>query len=286
MNEIIKTKSEINYSYAAIRMTQSRLDKGLIAIPASLEKWFPDHAETIHVYLNDSHILKSLKYTPRTSSTRECRIYTMTEWFEKNKIKDGDEIVIQVIDRGNCIYRLASEKKFVRKTQILQNNFDKAETEDEASDKIIKLSQWTNIDSGKIIMNEYYRLINTMPIKERQSVRKQLNRVREKVPTNMRTLLEGIYKGHCQVCNFWFLKKIDNKPYFEIHHLDPLKGHHPKNLVVVCGNCHNQFEFSNVIPELNEHYWLIKVSFNNKIYPVKQVILTTPTEEFFKETYI
>jgi hypothetical protein len=108
MTEIIKSKSEINYSYATIKMTQSRIDKGLIAIPASLEKWFPDHIKTIHVYLDDSPILRTLKYTPRTSSTRECRIYTMKEWFGKNNIKEGDEIVIQAIDRKKFIYRLTS----------------------------------------------------------------------------------------------------------------------------------------------------------------------------------
>ncbi len=285
MKGIIKSKSKINYSYATIRMTQSRIDKGLIAIPASLEKWFPDHIDTIHVYLDDSLILRTPKYTPRTSSSRECRIYTMKDWFKKNKIKDGDEIVIQAIDREKCIYRLTSEIKFIEKTQILQKNLDKSETEEEASEKIITLAQWTNLDRYKIIMNEYYRLIDTMPIKERQSIRKQSNRMRENVPANMKTLLEGIYKGHCQVCDFWFLKK-DNKPYFEIHHLNPLKDHHPKNVVAVCGNCHNQFEYANLSQEFNQHGWLIKVSFNNIFYPVKQAILTEPTKEFFKEVFI
>ena len=285
MNEIIKSKSEINYSYATIKITQSRIDKGLIAIPASLEKWFPDHADAINAYLDDSPILRTIKYTPRTSSTRECRIYTMKKWFVKNNIKEGDEIVIQLIDSKKFIYRLTSEKKFIEKTRMLQKNFDKSETEEKASEKITKLAQWTNLDSHKIIMNEYHRLINMMPIRGRQSVRKQSNRVREKVPANMKALLEGIYKGHCQVCNFWFLKR-DANPYFEIHHLDPLKDHHPKNLVVVCGNCHNQFEYANLGKEFNEHNWLIKVSFNNKPYPVKQAVLTMPTEEFFKEIYI
>jgi hypothetical protein len=191
----------------------------------------------------------------------------------------------EAYDRKKFIYRLTSEKKFIEKTRLLQKTLDKSETEEEASEKIMTLAQWTNLDSHKIIMSEYYRLINTMPIKERQSVRKQSNRVREKVPANMKTLLEGIYKGHCQVCDFWFLKK-DNKPYFEIHHFDPLKHHHPKNLVVVCGNCHNQFEYANVHQEFNEYDWLVKVSFNNIIYPVKQVILTAMTKDFFKEVFI
>jgi hypothetical protein len=135
------------------------------------------------------------------------------------------------------------------------------------------------------MMNEYYRLINTMPIKERQFVNKPSKQVREKVPANMKVLLEGIYKGHCQVCDFWFLKR-DGKPYYEIHHLDPLKYHHPRNLVVVCGNCHNQFEYASVQKEFNDYDWLVKVSFNNNIYPVKQALLTAPTEEFYKKVFV
>lgn len=56
-SQTIREKSGINYSYITIKVTQSRIDKGLIAIPVSLTKWFPDHAETIRVYLDDSTIL-------------------------------------------------------------------------------------------------------------------------------------------------------------------------------------------------------------------------------------
>jgi hypothetical protein len=57
----------------------------------------------------------------------------MADWFKETKIKSGDEIVIQVIDKENFIYRLIPEKKFISKTQELQHGFDNSESEQEAS---------------------------------------------------------------------------------------------------------------------------------------------------------
>lgn len=80
--KVFRSKSQINYSYATIKITQSRVDKGLIAIPITLAKWFPDHNETIQVYLNDSPVSQTKHYSSYNSSTRECRIGGMREWFQ------------------------------------------------------------------------------------------------------------------------------------------------------------------------------------------------------------
>ncbi len=282
--QVVQTKSEIDYSYKTIKITQSRLDKGLIAIPVALAKWFPDHNDTIQVYLNNSPVSQTKHYSSYDSSTRECRIGGMKQWFQESNIKSGDEIVIQLIDKERFIYRLIPERNFILKTKELQDSFDKSESEEEASEKITTLAQWTHLNEGKVVLNEYYRLINTLPTKGRGYVKKPSSQARESTPTNLRTLLEGVYKGHCQVCDFCFLK-IDKKPYFEIHHIDPLKGHHPKNLLVVCGNCHNQFEYAEV-KEVFDDEWLIKVYFNKRTYSVKQAILSVKMEGFFKELFI
>lgn len=284
-SQVIEIPSIINYPYATIRITQSRLDKGLIAIPVSLAEQFPDHNETIQVYLNDSPVSQTKQYSSYTSSTRECRVGGVREWFEQNNIKSGDEIVIQFIDKGRFIYRLIPERNFILKTQELQYSFDNSETEQEASGKITTLADWTHLDEGKVILSEYSRLVNTSPSKERPYIRKSSSQARENVPANLRTLLGYIYRGHCQVCDFWFLKR-DKEPYFEIHHLDPLKGHHPKNLLAVCGNCHNQFEHADVKQEFDDDWWLVRIYFNERIYSVKQAVLTTKIEPFFKELFI
>ncbi len=223
----IKNKSQITYSYATIRITQSRIDKGLIAIPISLAKWFPIRNETIQVYLNDSPVSKTKNYSSYNSKTRECRIGGMRQWFQQNNIKSGNEIVIQLIDKERSIYRLIPERNFILETKKLQYNFDNSETEQEASEKITTLAKWTHLKKGKVVFNEYYRLINNLPNEDRKYISKRSSRVRESIPVNLRTLLEYIYKGHCQTCDFWFLKK-DKKPYFEIHHLDIFKRSSPK----------------------------------------------------------
>lgn len=284
-SKVIRSISSINYNYATIKITQSRIDKGLIAIPVTLAKYFPDHNDTIQVYLNDSPISQTKHYSSYNSSTHECRIGGVKQWLQKNNIKNGDEIVIHFLDKKHFIFRLIPERNFILKTKDLQYSFDNSESEKDASGKIETLAQWTQLDKSKVVFNEYYRLINTMPSIERSFIKKSSNRSRESTPSNLRTLLTDIYKGHCQICDFWFLKR-DKEPYFEIHHLNPLNGHHPKNLLLVCGNCHNQFEHANIKQEFDSGSWLIKVYFNERLYSVKQIISIMKIEGFFKELFI
>lgn len=284
-SSMIQSPSQINYNYATIKITQSRIDKGLIAIPVSLAKWFPAHNESIQIYLGDSPVSETKQYSSYTSSTRECRIGGVRQWFQDNAIKSGDEIVIQFIDKEHFIYKLIPERNFLSKTKELENSFDSSETEHEATDKILTLSQWTQSDKNKVTFSEYHRLINTLANEKRRYTKRSPSRERESVPANLRALLADIHKGHCQICDFWFLKK-DNNPYFEIHHLDPEKGHHPQNLIVVCGNCHSQLEYAYVKQEFNDEHWLIEVAFNRKLYKVNQPVLIMKKEAFFKKLYI
>lgn len=283
-SNVVRTKSQINYNYATIKVTQSRIDKGLLAIPVTLSEYLPDHNETIQVYLNDSPNYQSKQYSSYNSSTRECRIGGMREWFQQNNVKSGDEIVIQFIDEQHYIYRLIPERNFILQTRDLQDNFDNSKTERQASEKITTLSNWTHLDKNDVMLNEYLRLTNAS-IKEREYVARSSIRARENAPSNLRILLDNIYKGHCQVCDFWFVKR-DRQPYFEIHHLDPTKGHHPQNIVVVCGNCHNQFEHADVHQEFNDELWLVKVAFNNNMHTVRQAILDQKLKVFFKELFV
>lgn len=138
---------------------------------------------------------------------------------------------------------------------------------------------------GKVALNEYIRLINTIPATKRRYVRRYSKQGKESTPCNLRVLLGKIYQGHCQICDFWFLKK-DNEPFFEIHHINPLLSNNPKNLVIVCANCHSQFEYADVGNEFNQDNWLVKVRFNDKHYPVNQIMLAAKQEEFIKQLHI
>jgi hypothetical protein len=283
--QVVRSESQINYSYATVRLTQSRIDKGLIAVPVSLADWFPDHNANIEIHLNDSPISQSKRYSPYSSSTKECRIGGVRQWFEENNLKSGDEIVIQLIDRQRLIYRLIPEVKFVAATQGLQTGLDNSASEAEASEKIVSLSEWTNIARGGVALNEYRRLIATPVSAQRGLTTRKSSRPRESTPPSLRTLLGHLYQGHCQVCDFRFLKR-NKEPYFEIHHLDARGGHHPKNLVVVCGNCHNQFEYADVVPEFNSEQWLVGVHFNRALHQVNQIVLTAKMPSFFKELFV
>lgn len=283
--QVIRSKSKINYDYVTVRITRSRIDKGLIAIPVSLTKWFPKQSGIVNIYFDDSSVSQPKTYSSYDSTTRECRIGGIKDWFAENKIKNGDEIVIQIIDKENFIYRLIPEQMFIEQTQDLQHSFDNSKSVREASERITTLVQWIQLDKQRVVHNEYMRLANTMLAEDRAYIKKRQRRARETTPAGIRTLIESIYNGHCQVCNFWFLKG-NNEPYFEIHHLKPLYGHHPKNLVSVCGNCHNQFEYANVDYDFNNDRWLIRVSFNEMAYSVYQWILSVKEKEPVKELYI
>jgi hypothetical protein len=282
---VVKLQSDITYNYATITITQSRIDKGLLAIPVGLAESFPEENKDIEVYLSDSTVPRPKRYSSYNSSTRECRIGGLKEWFVQNNIERGEEVVVQFLDKEHFIYRLIPEKEFVLTTKNLQKDFDSAGSEIEASSKVKTLSKWTLSDESEVVINEYQRLATDSLLGERQYVKKNSTRSRENLPANLRTLLSKIYLGHCQICDFWFLQR-DNQPYFEVHHLNPQMGHHPKNILVVCGNCHNQFEYTNVHNEFDDERWLVQVFFNEKVYLVKQVLLSLKKRGFTKETYI
>ncbi len=61
-SKVIRTNSPISYNYATIKITQSRIDKGLMAIPAALAGWFPGRNDAIQVYLV-IHLFPKLKLT-------------------------------------------------------------------------------------------------------------------------------------------------------------------------------------------------------------------------------
>ena len=284
--KIIDTLSAINQPYITIRMTQSRLDKGLIALPISLAtEWFPSKNTSINVYLGNSNVIQLKNYSSYKSKTREARIGGLAQWFQETKLNDGNEIVIQFIDKENYIYRLIPESNFIKRTKELQKDFDDSKNDDDASDKILTLTKWLDLKEKEVAINEYNRLINEMDLIKRRVIEKSSSCITENAPSNIRIILEKIYKGHCQVCDFSFLKK-NGKPYFEIHHINPSIGHHLKNIVLVCANCHRQFTYANVRHIFHNNGWLTQVIFNDKQYSLNQVILEMPQRKILKKIIV
>jgi hypothetical protein len=283
---MVKTVSKTAYNYATVKITQSRIDKGLLAIPVPWTDWFPKQKIPIRVFLDDSNVPKLKNYTPYTSSSRECRIGGLAAWFRRNHVRDGDEIVVQVIDEDNYIYRLIHEEKFLAKTQQIQNWFDTASDDFNAVESLSEIARWNNIDRQTAALHEFQRLIQEEKIEERKTIARKQSQSKESVPPKSKILLGEIYKGHCQICDFWFFKK-DGTPYYEIHHIHDQLGNHLTNLLLVCGNCHNQFTYAHV-KQMFRKGWLYRVHFNERAYDVNQIIfsqqLFQPTKQIFTVT--
>ncbi|MFO8132595.1 MAG: HNH endonuclease signature motif containing protein [Thermoplasmatota archaeon] len=283
-SDIVETPSRINYDYITIQITESRIDKGLIAIPRPLTDVFPEENTDIQVYLGRETKPEKKNYTSYKSSTRESRIGGMSHWFEENNIQAGDEVVIQVLDRDMHVYRLMPEEDFIHGAQKLQQEFDAADNETKASQKMQGIQQLTGRRQMEVALREFHRLTDDKR-KKRQVTEREISRSKESIPYNLKVLLRQIYQGHCQVCDFTFFKS-DYSPYFEVHHIHPDYGHHPKNLLVVCGNCHNRFEYAASDCRFDTEGWLQKVSFNNGPYrPVRHVLPRVKLSRI-KRTYL
>jgi len=269
---VTRAQSSINYSYFTIRLTRSRIEKGLIAIPKQLSDMFPDENSEITIYSGWSGEPEIKRYSSFRSTTKENRIGGMSRWFTEKGVKAGDEVVVQVLDKERFIYRIIPEKEFITRTRELERELDNAEKEETALQRINDIADWTRTTRKMAALGEFRRIVEQESLTERQYVRKNSNLSREGVPHHVRALLEEIYQGHCQVCDFTFLKR-DGRPYFEIHHINPEYGNHPKNLVLVCANCHRQFEYSDVHHYFNPDRWLTRVSFNGRKFVVKQAYL-------------
>ncbi len=280
----IVERSEINYSYKTIRVTKSRIKKGLLAIPRGFSKYLPKSSQKVEIYFDDLSTPLSKNFSYYYSSTNENRIGGLKDWFSDNKIQEGDELILQLLNKEKFVYRLLTEKSFIKLTSEYQKDFDKSKDDTTASKNIENISELTRLNKLEIAYNEFLRLSNYSNEEVRERIIFSNRYGKEKTPPNIRIILGSIYQGRCQVCSFSFLKK-DTNPYFEIHHIIPNIGHHPKNLVLVCANCHRQFEYAIVEKSFNKDGWLSIVTFNKKDYRVKQAISKIEKQSFVKTIY-
>lgn len=270
-------ESIIPYNYITVRTTKSRINKGLLAIPVSLIEYFPQNK--VEIFIADLDKNYSAKtYTPYSSSSRECRIGGLKEFYNKNDIQDGDEIVIQLIEKDNK-YRLIPEKNWLNDIFDCENILLNSSSDEEFSTSIQKISKLTLQKERSVIESEYLRLTSLLPSK-RELKKDSPKNIKTNVTPSIKNFLLNLYHGKCQLTNFTFEMKNKN-PYFEIHHINPNIGHHFKNLLVVCPNIHAQFTYANVQHFYDSEGWLRKVIFNDIEYQVHQII-DSINDTFFK----
>lgn len=274
-----KLEANIPFDYITVKTTKSRIDKGLLAIPVSLVDLFPKNVTKIFL-LNEMGKEEAKSFTPYNSSSRECRIGGLKEFYTKNKIKDGDELVIQLLD--NDKFNIIPENIFERQISDLELKIDKSTNENEVEKHIRRLSKIANKTSDDIIKSEFVRLAKQEIITRKTKIITQI-KIKENIPASLRKILLELYRGKCQVSSFTFLMK-NGKPYFEIHHIDPFKGNHFKNLLVVSPNVHEQFTHAKLEQFFDKENWLRKVKFNEETHPVFQIIDKLP-KNFEKEIH-
>ena len=254
-------------NYTTIKLTKSRIDKGLLAIPVSLLHLFPNKKCKIFITMQNN-ASKEVNFTPYESSSRECRIGGLSEFYKHFNIQGNDELVLIKIDDKK--FKLLSEKFF--KERILQDlkGLGNSQNEADFNKNLSKVKSLAEISKDELIKNEFVRLSKTK-IQTRRKAKISTKSKNETVPTSMRLMLLSLYKGKCQVSNFSFLMK-NNKPYFEIHHIDAKLGNHFKNLLVVSANTHAQFTYAHLWQKFDENGWLREVAFNKEKFKVFQII--------------
>lgn len=279
-SKVIRRESRISYNYATIKITQSRLSKGLLAIPVSLLDYFPKQKTQIYVAtdINEKAIAKN--FTPYTSSSRECRIGGMKDFYNKFQIKEDDELVIQVL--GDNKYRILPEKRFENIVKKSEDEFDSSHNEDQALLTLEEVSEITGSTLKETAISEYHRLL-TGEIGKRQIEKARLTSRKESVPASIKKLLSEVYQGKCQITGFTFIMR-NKKPYFKIHHIKPELGNHLKNLLVVSPNTHAQFTYAPVEEFFDREGWLRRVNFNKEKFFVNQIIDKMP-KKFEKEIH-
>lgn len=250
-----------------VLLTKSRLEKGLLAISRKFRPLFPSSGQKVTVFFDDE--LKSCQkpYTPYESTTRECRIYNLRQWFRKHKATVGDWVEVIAEATG---YRLIFHKRSEEEAKY-RKELQEAETEEQATEALRKLARTQRRSPRLSALKELQRLAGQTW--ERRRVTIALRERYEGVPASLRALLKAIYEGRCQICNFTFLKR-NGEPYFEVHHVDPEGGHQPQNLLVLCANCHAQMEHANVAVERDAQGWVVAVTINGKRHLVRQALST------------
>jgi rubredoxin len=252
-----------------IYATDSRISKGLLAIPRRKSSEFPATKGKILVVFDDGTRVEPKIYVPYNPKIKECRVFGLSRWFSRHGIVAGDAITITVEDPVKGIYRIALDR-FVqqRRAAEARRQLYKADSPEIAGEQLRRLAESRKEKVQEIAFQEI-ALIAQRPLLKRKRVTAIQRGRAEAVPPALRALLEALHQGKCQVCDFTF-KKRDGQPYFEIHHLEPDEGHHPMNVLVICPNCHAQLENATVTEMERVVGWLVAVRINGRRFRVRQ----------------
>jgi len=253
-----------------IRATASRIGKGLLAVPQRFKDLFPKERGQIHVVFDNEESTQTLTFHPYDPIVKENRIFGLAQWISKRGVRDGDLISITIEDPDRRLYRIALDRYVrEREEQKARHELTVARTDSEAEHQLSTLSRLAKRRPREVAREELLRIAQESARQPRPRVSPTATERHEGVPSGTRVLLRELHDGKCQLCSFTFEKR-NGEPYFEIHHLDPEVGHHPSNLLLLCPNCHAQFEHATVTDFQWVGIWLIRVTINGKRIAVRQ----------------
>ena len=252
-----------------IYATDSRLSKGLLAIPRKFSEEFPSTKGKVLVVFDDGTKVEPKIYVPYDPKIKECRLFGLSRWFSRRAVVAGDAITITIEDPKNRVYRLAlnrfvEERRAVEARRLLYT----ATSDDIAVTQLRTLAESRRRKPQDIALEEIALLAQRPVAKRKRAMMLHRGRA-EAVPPPLRALLEAIHSGKCQICGFTFQKR-DGRPYFEIHHIEPDQGHHPMNMLVICPNCHAQLENATVSDMERTMGWVVSLRINGKRFRVRQ----------------
>ncbi len=251
-----------------IRLTKGRLSRGLIAIPKEFHDWFPVSDGYLSILFDRARKPRKKRFRTSQSSARELRIYGLRAWYKKHHAEEGDWI--EISRKGSHYHFVFCSRK--RLEASYRRQIERAKTEAEASEALDRLAELQRKRTRRAALEELRRLAHTQIARKYRSTPARAHL--ERVPSGIRVLLQEVYQGKCQICGFSFMKK-DGTPYFEVHHIVPTEGHHPKNLLVLCANCHAQMEHAQVSFQRTPDGWVEKVVINGVEKRVYQALCET-----------
>src|SRR3954451_15622293 len=87
----------------SIRLTRSRVAKGLIGIPRTAAHLFPADPCRIEVVFDGETQSRAIEYIPYEPKAKERRIFGVGHWFTTQAIRPGDLIHITLEDPGRLL---------------------------------------------------------------------------------------------------------------------------------------------------------------------------------------
>ncbi len=266
-----------------VRIRSGYVAKGLIAIPKRLRHLFPKQRGQVRVLLDNGDTPQKKSYSPYESSTRQCRIGGLHDWYYNHKLKGGESVIITVIDKVAGIYRLTLGQR--EQEREAREHLHTASTEVQSDLGLKTLARLRQEPERSVALAELRWLAQQQREEARRRLPVRATTRHESIPANIRTLLKAVYGGRCQLCGFTFLKR-DSEPYFQIHHVEAEKGNQLWNLLVVCPNCHAQLEHANIGEFERRGNWIVAVTISGERREVYQPLYSGSTDALLQAAHV